>query len=77
MDLAKNELHKIVEDEELKDATLLLLVNKMDLKVSTPQEVANHMNFETIKNPNKKYFGVVGIKGEGLKEAMDWFADHI
>jgi len=39
--------------------------------------VANHMNFESIKNPNKKYFGVVGIKGEGLKEAMDWFADHI
>lgn len=35
MDLAKNELHKIVDDEELKDATLMLLVNKMDLKVMT------------------------------------------
>lgn len=35
MDLAKNELHKIVEDEELKDATLMLLANKMDLKVMT------------------------------------------
>lgn len=28
IDLAKNELHKIVNDEELKDATLLLLANK-------------------------------------------------
>lgn len=35
MELAKNELHKIVDDEELKDATLMLLVNKMDLKVMT------------------------------------------
>lgn len=77
LDLARSELHKLIEDEELKDATLMLLVNKMDLKVKTAQEVANHLNFEQIKNPNKKYFGVVGIKGEGLKEAMDWFADHI
>ena len=28
IDLAKNELHKIVNDEELKDSTLLLLANK-------------------------------------------------
>ncbi len=51
MELARNELHKIVDDEELKDATLMLLANKMDLKVMTAQEVANHMNFESIKNP--------------------------
>ena len=75
--MAKNELHRLVDDEELKDATLMLLVNKMDLKVMTAQEVSNNLNFDSIQNTNKKYFGVVGIKGEGLKEAMDWFADHI
>ena len=41
MDLAKNELQKIVSDEELKDATLLLLANKMDLNVLTAKEVAD------------------------------------
>lgn len=41
MDLAKNELQKIISDEELKDATLLLLANKMDLNVLTAKEVAD------------------------------------
>lgn len=41
MDLAKNELQKIVGDDELKDATLLLLANKMDLNVLTAKEVAD------------------------------------
>ena len=77
MELAKNELHKIIDDEELKDSTLMLLANKMDLKVMSAQEVANHMNFESIKNPQKKYFGVIGTTGEGLKEALDWLADHL
>ena len=77
MDLAKNELQKIISDEELKDATLLLLANKMDLNVLTAKEVADQMDFDSIKNANKKYFGVTGKTGDGLKSAMDWLADNI
>lgn len=67
MSLAKNELFKLVNDEELKDSTLLLLANKMDLEVMTAQEVALKMDFDSIKNPKKKYFGIVGTTGKGLK----------
>ena len=43
----------------------------------TPKDVANYVDFDSIKNPKKKYFGVVGLTGKGLKEALDWLADNI
>ena len=75
--LARDELQKIISDEELKDACLLLLANKIDLNVMKPDEVAVHMEFDKIKNPKKKCLGVCGIKGEGLPQALDWLADNI
>ena len=75
--LARDELHKIIADEELKDACILLLANKMDLQVMDAQEVASFMDFDKIKNAKKKCFGVSGIKGEGLIPAMDWLASNI
>lgn len=77
IDLARNELHNIINDEELKDAVLLLLANKMDLKVLKGQEVANFMEFEKIKNQKKKCFGVTGLTGDGLMEALDWLAESL
>ena len=77
MDLAKNELHKVIGDEELKDACLLLLANKIDLEGLSPGELANRMDFEKVQNPRKKCMGVVGITGEGLNEALDWLADNM
>ena len=54
--LAKDELHKIVSDEELKDASLLLLSNKSDLKVMTGEEVSGFLEFDKIKNPKSAKF---------------------
>lgn len=77
VDLAKNELHKVISDEELKDASLLLLANKIDLDGLSPKELASRVDFEKAQNPRKKCLGVVGITGEGLNEALDWLADNI
>ncbi len=75
--MAKNELFKLIHDDELKDATLLILVNKLDLKAMTPQEVSDQVEFDKIPNQRKKVFGVIGKTGDGLKEAMDWFSSQI
>lgn len=77
IDLARNELHNIINDEELKDAVLLLLANKMDLNVLKAQEVANFMEFEKVKNTKKKCIGVTGLTGDGLMEALDWLAESL
>ena len=75
--LAKDELHKIINDEELKDSCLLLLSNKMDLNVMTVEEVSMYMDFDKIKNPKKKVMGVCGLKGDGLTQALNWLVTNI
>ena len=75
--LARDEMHRIVSDEELKDACLLLLANKSDLKVMTAEEVASLVEFDKVKNPRKKCFSVSAIKGEGLGQALDGLADNL
>ena len=77
MNLAKEELHKILLDHEVKDAIICLLANKMDLKVMTPKEVENRMELDKFKNRLYKTFGVVGLTGEGLTDALDWLADNM
>ena len=75
--LAKEELHKIMNDDEVKDAVLLVLANKMDLKVLSPQDVENRLEIDRFGDRKMKTFGVVGLTGEGLTQAMDWMADNI
>ena len=75
--LAKDELHKIISDEELKDSCLLLLSNKMDLNIMSVDEVMMSMDFDKIKNPRKKIMGVCGLKGEGLTQALNWLVSNI
>ena len=77
MSLAKEELHKILNDEEIKDAVLLLLANKMDITAMKPQDIENRMEVDKFQNRKTKTFGVVGLTGEGLNEAMDWLADNM
>ena len=77
LSVAKEELHKILNDEEVKDAVLLILANKMDLKVMTPKEVENKLEIDKFGERKTKTFGVVGLTGEGLTEALDWMADNI
>ena len=77
MSLAKEELHKIVIDDELKDVAVLLLANKMDLNVCSVNEVETLMDFEKVKNIKKKCVGVCAIKNEGLPDALDWLANNI
>jgi len=77
IDLAKTELQKIINDDELKDAALLLLANKIDLEGLSPEEVANCMEFERVKNQKKKCMGVVGLTGKNLDKALEWLANSI
>ncbi len=68
---------KLVEDEELKDAAFLLLANKQDLKVLSPEEVSSAMDFNNINVQKKKCMGVVGTTGHGIEQAMEWIAKNI
>ena len=77
MSLAKEELHKILNDEEIKDAVLLLLANKMDITAMKPQDIENRMEVDKFQNRKTKTFGVVGLTWDLLNDAMDWLADNM
>eukprot|EP01084_Bolivina_argentea_P243489 408173_1 len=73
---AAEELYKFLQDEQLKDAVLLVMANKQDLP--------NAMSIETIKNnlglenkyTNKEWHiqPTCATTGDGLYEGLDWLS---
>lgn len=74
----KKELMSMLEEEELKDAVLLVLANKQDQKGALSEaEVSEAMGLAAIQNRPWHIAKTVAVKGEGLEEAMKWLSDAI
>ena len=75
---AKNELHKMLQEEELKEADLLVFANKQDLPNAVkPQELGNRLRLNTITNRPWQVQGCCATTGDGLYEGLDWLGDQI
>ncbi|CAL8106437.1 unnamed protein product [Calicophoron daubneyi] len=76
--ISKQELVSMLEEEELRNAVLVVLANKQDIPgCMTISEVANSLGLATIKNRRYQLFKTSAIKGEGLNEAMDWLTNTL
>ena len=72
-DVAKEELQKLLEEDELRDAKVLVLANKQDLPGAvTTSEVANKMGLTAHKKHDWFVQGCSATKGDGIYEGMDW-----
>lgn len=70
---AKQELMAMLEEEELKDAALMVFANKQDLPNSLPSDaIAEKLGLGSLKNRNWAIFKTSAIKGDGLFEGFDW-----
>ncbi len=72
LDIAKKELYFVMENEDMKNAKLLILCNKQDLpNACTPNYLAKYFEIEKLKT---EVFiqKCVAIKGIGLYEGLDW-----
>ena len=50
MDDARDELHKMINDEELKDAVILVYANKQDIQgAMTTPEITDKLGLHTIR----------------------------
>ena len=57
---------------------LCVFANKQDIEgAMTVTEVANALGLSAIKNRKYQIFKTSAIKGEGLDEAMEWYAYFI
>ena len=47
--IAKEELHKMLAEDELKDTVLLVLANKQDIKVMSLEEIVQGLDLQSIR----------------------------
>ena len=75
---AKEELYKLLEEDELKDSVLLIYANKQDLPEAVkPKELVNLFNLNSITHRPWQIQGTCAATGDGLYEGLDWIGDQI
>ena len=75
---AGDELHKFLQEDELRDCVVLLLANKQDLSnAMTVSEITEKIRFTDIKQKHKHILGTVATTGENLFEGMDWISQAL
>lgn len=78
LDACKEELGKLLHEERLSGATLLVLANKQDMPGAlSPQEINDILDLDAIKTHHWSVVGVSAVTGEKLLQAVDWLLDDI
>jgi len=74
-DQAQNELQRMLAEDELKDAVLLVFANKQDLpNAMKVQEVTEHLGLNKLRNRQWYIQGTAAPTGDGLYEGLDWLS---
>ncbi|ORY05122.1 ARF/SAR superfamily [Basidiobolus meristosporus CBS 931.73] len=75
---SREELVSMLEEEELRDAALLVFANKQDMPgAMTPAEVSEGLGLDLLRNRQWSIYKTSAIKGEGLTEGLDWLVNII
>lgn len=78
LDACKEELNKLLQEERLAGATLLVLANKQDMPGAlSPREISDVLDLDAIKTHHWSVVGVSAVTGEKLLPAIDWLIDDI
>eukprot|EP01125_Pyxidicula_operculata_P018804 TRINITY_DN6726_c0_g1_i2.p1 TRINITY_DN6726_c0_g1~~TRINITY_DN6726_c0_g1_i2.p1 ORF type:complete len:681 (-),score=117.31 TRINITY_DN6726_c0_g1_i2:93-2111(-) len=77
IDEAREELWKVLREDELRDAIVLILANKQDLpNAMTVNEVTQALNLNNIRNRRWYIQATCATTGDGLYEALDWLVQN-
>lgn len=74
---AKEELHSLLLDEELRDAVLLVFANKQDLDGMSVNEICNRLCLDSIKDRKWHIQGTCALSGAGLYEGLEWLKNAL
>jgi len=78
IDEARQELFKIINDQEMKDAILLVFANKADLESAMPpEELAEQLGLEKLKDRKVFIQASCAISGDGLMEGLTWLSENV
>ncbi|KAL1510303.1 hypothetical protein AB1Y20_006623 [Prymnesium parvum] len=72
---SRDELHRMLSDDELRDATLLVFANKRDLpNAMNAAEITDKLGLHSLKQRNWYMQSTCATTGDGLYEGLDWMA---
>lgn len=78
MGISKQELVTMLEEEELKDAALVVFANKQDLPTALKEEeIAEKLGLASLKSRQWAIFKTSAIKGDGLYDGLDWLVNTL
>ncbi|ODA78916.1 hypothetical protein RJ55_04506 [Drechmeria coniospora] len=78
IDEARQELHRIINDREMKDSLLLVFANKQDLAdAMKPQEVTDALQLTKLKDKVWYVVPSCATTGEGLLEGLAWLSNNV
>merc|ERR1712084_12360 len=72
---AREELTKVLEEDEMRDAVLLVFANKQDLpNAMTAAEVTDKLGLQSMRNRQWFIQSTCATTGDGLYEGLDWLS---
>eukprot|EP01138_Halocafeteria_seosinensis_P016229 gb/GECG01016559.1/.p1 GENE.gb/GECG01016559.1/~~gb/GECG01016559.1/.p1 ORF type:complete len:184 (+),score=14.58 gb/GECG01016559.1/:1-552(+) len=78
LETARQELHAMLQEEDLKDAILLVMANKQDQPGALRADgISEALNLSAIKNRQWSIQETSATKGKGLFEGFDWLVSCI
>ena len=70
---ASDELKKLLAEEDLKDAPLLIMANKQDLTGAiSPNDITEKLGLQSLKDRQWLVQGTSASTGQGIREGLDW-----
>jgi len=77
IDEARQELHRIIGDREMKDAILLVFANKQDLpNAMSPAEITDKLGLHRMRDRNWFVQPSCATSGDGLFEGLTWLSQN-
>lgn len=75
---SRDELHKMLGEDELRDAVLLVFANKQDLpNAMSPGELTEKLGLNSLRNRRWYIQSTCATQGTGLYEGLDWLSSEL
>ncbi|KAL3098627.1 hypothetical protein niasHS_000414 [Heterodera schachtii] len=77
IDEARQELHKIINDREMRDALILIFANKQDLpQAMKPAEIQDRLGLLRLRDRNWYVQPSCAASGDGLQDGLTWLSTN-
>ncbi|KAB0801189.1 hypothetical protein PPYR_05543 [Photinus pyralis] len=75
---AEDELKNVLQEDELRDAVLLVFANKQDLpNAMTAAELTDKLQLNELRNRRWYIQATCATQGDGLYEGLDWLSNEL